>query len=274
MLDPRALLSKLEAAARRRLSAARNALYGRLGVWPVQSMTDHWIADLPIYCISLARAAERRAVMMAQVQRMGLRRFELVDAVDARDLTLPAVSRDGRYDPAACHALHGRDLTLNEIACSLSHAAVYTRIVSRGHPSALVLEDDALFHTRRLARFRLEDVPAGTDLVFFNAILDRTPPRDPIGRHLYRDTSYAGSSAAYLLTLEAARKLSAASLPVIHAADGLLGRALSVAPGQEHPFRQRGSAITLSAVIVHPEPVTNGSIERFHVSAIRTTNGP
>jgi glycosyl transferase family 25 len=213
-----AIMTKFGAVVRRGLPSLRNVVLSRLGIWPVSTLSAHWIADVPTYCISLTRATGRRRLMAAQVRAMELRHLEFVDAVDARTLSMEALRESGTYDSDTCRKYHTRDLTINEIACSLSHAAAYRLVVERGHPWALILEDDALFRTRRLSRLQRESIPQDTDIVFLNAFLDRRPPLDPIGQHLYRDTSYNGSAAAYMVSLDAARHLLAPAFPVVHAA--------------------------------------------------------
>ncbi len=265
-----AISTKLRAILRRGLPSLRNVVFARLGYWPVRSLADHWMADIPMYCINLKRDTTRRALVQRQVEKMGLRRFEFIDAVDARQLEMDEVQRDGRYDSTACLASHPRDLTLNEIACSLSHAAAYARIVSAGDPWALILEDDVLFRCGRIARLKWRDIPDGVDMVFLNAFVKPMPPRNRINGMVYADTSYHGSAAAYLISLETAKRLLQSAIPVVHAADGLLGRVLSQPPGEAHEFRQKGVSLTLKAVIVYPEAITNGSVEHYHASAIRT----
>lgn len=263
------VLTKCRAVARRGLPSLRNVVLSRFGVWPVGSLATHWLADLPIFCVSLERSNQRRRLISAQVKKMGLRRFEFLDAVDSKDLSAEELRASETYDSETCLRFHTRDLTLNEIACSLSHAEAYRRVVEHGHEWALIIEDDALFRTRRLARLQFESIPSGTDVVFLNAFLDRTTPRDPLAPQLYADTSYAGSSAAYLVSSSAAERLLEAALPVVHAADGLLGRVLSAPASGSHPFRQKGVSLTLTGVIVFPEAVTNGSTEHYHTSSIR-----
>jgi glycosyl transferase family 25 len=263
------IVTKVKAIIRRGAPSLRNVIYSRLGIWPVGSLSDHWLADLPVYCISLPRAAERRRLLSAQVEQMGLRRFSFLDAVDARALSFDELKQAGIYDSERCRQFHTRDLTLNEIACSLSHIEAYRRVLRAGDSWALIIEDDALFRTRRVARFRFESIPVETDIVFLNAFLDQTPPLDPIGPFLFRDTSYNGSAAAYMISLAAAHQLLTAALPVVHAADGLTGRALALEAGRQHPFRQRGVSISLKAAILYPEAVTNGSTEHYYRSSIR-----
>jgi len=261
---------KVRAIARRGLPTARNVLYSKLGIWPVKDLSDHWIADIPTYCISLPSATDRRRIVESQVQGMGLRKFTFVDAVIAKTLDRHRLIRDGSYDPKRCLEFHSRELTMNEIACSLSHAAVYRTIVSEGHPWALIVEDDALFNTRQLRRLSFEEIPAGHHLVFLNAFLSEYPPRDRISGRFFKDTSYHGSSAAYLVSLEAAGRLLEEAIPVVHAADGLLGRVLPHPDSESHAFRQRGVSITIEAALAYPELVVNGSTDHYYRSSIRT----
>jgi glycosyl transferase family 25 len=263
------LFIKCRAVLRRGLPSLRNAVFAKLGIWPVGSLAHHWLADLPTLCVSLPHATRRRQLIQSQVERMGLRQFDFIDAVDAAKLSFQDLIDRNVYDSEKCRRFHTRDLTLKEIACSLSHAAAYQRIVEQGYSRALVIEDDALFRTSRLARLRIDDVPPETDLLFLNAFLTDTPPKNRVGSHLFRDTSYNGSAAAYIVTQDAARRLLAEAIPVVHAADGLTGRVLALTAGESHPFRQQGVSISMSGMIVYPEAVTNGSVEHYHTTSIR-----
>jgi len=260
---------KSKAIARKGPSTLRNIVYARLGYWPVSRIDGCDIQPIPTYCVSLTRAQSRRRLMAKQAETMGLSRFRILDAVDSRNLDYERLKQDGLYDETVCRKYHPNGLSLNEIACSLSHATVYDLIVENGDPVALIVEDDALFVTRRVSRFRLADIPADFDVVFLNAFLDREPPRGHIQGMIYDDSSFAGSAAAYIVSAQGARKLRNVSRPVIHAADGLLGRSMCTLPGEEnHPFRQRGAATTITGYILYPELVINGSIGHYHLSEV------
>lgn len=263
------LLQKSKAVVRKGPSTLRNLVYSRLGVWPVDRIDGSDLQTIPTYCISLAGDTRRRRLVQDQVRGLGLERFEFVDAIDARTLDRQQLIAAGQLDDATTLKFHSRLLTINEVACSLSHGIAYRRIAERGHPVALVLEDDALFISRRARSFRLSDVPSDFDCVFLNAFLFEEPPRGHLKGMVFRDTSYSGSAAAYLLSARGAQKLAAACLPVIHAADGLLGRCLELADGQSHPFRQRGATTTIRGYIVHPDCVLNGSASYYHLSEVQ-----
>lgn len=208
--------------------------------------------------------------MLRQAVSLGLTNFSFVDAVSATKLDLHQLQQDGDYDEAAAIKLHGRPLTRGEIACSLSHGQVYERILAEGHPFALVLEDDALFISHRLQRVRLADFPIGIDVIFLNFFRSVEPPRGRISGSIFSDASYEGSSAAYIVTRSGAEKLARAYRPVVHAADGLLGRSLAHLDGVPQSFRQQGTSIEMAAYLVYPDCVLNGSDLRF----VQTTLTP
>lgn len=271
MPDVRRLISKGRAVVAKGPATLRNIVYARLGIWPVGRIEDERLRDLPVYCISLKRAGERRELMQRQADAMGLTRFEFVDAVDASALDYEQLGRDGLYDDSAARKYHGRSIKLTEIAGSLSHASVYDLIVSRGEAMALVLEDDALFLTRRVNRFRLDHLPPDADIVFLNTFCESGGPTDRLDGELYDVGAYTGSAAAYLLTQEAARKLSVAARPVVHAADGFLGRVLPLPAGaKSHAFKQVGVTTQLRGYMIYPDCILNGSVCHYFGSYIPT----
>ena len=263
------LLQKTKAVVRKGPATLRNMLYARLNIWPVGRIDGADLQKVPTYCISLTRAHGKRRLMETQARGLGLEHFEFIDAVDARTLDRAALLASGKLDDETTLKFHAGVLTINEVACSLSHGLAYARIAERGHPVALVLEDDALFMTRLVRRLRFADVPDDYDAVFLNTFLLHDPPRGHRVGPIYDDTSYNGSGAAYLLSARGAQKLAAACLPVVHAADGLLGRCLELAPGATHAFRQRGATTTLRGYIAYPDCVLNGSTSYYHVSEVQ-----
>ncbi len=254
--------------ALRRPDLVRNRLLGELNYWPVSRLTNAEVRDLPVFCISLRGSERRRSLMRRQASTLGLDRFEFIDAAEAASLEVADLMAKGDYDPVEASRIHGAPLTMVEIACSLSHGRVYRRIVEERLAHALVLEDDALFNTRNLDALRVSSLPEDHDVVFLNSFLEEEPPRGHISAQLYTDFSYAGSSAAYLVSRMGAEKLLHAMKPVIHAADGLLGRSMDQPPGEEHAFRQKGARTTIKSYIVYPHCALNGSTCNFHKTTI------
>ncbi|KMW56755.1 Beta-1,4-galactosyltransferase [Candidatus Rhodobacter oscarellae] len=93
-----------------------------------------------LYVISLATRNARRAQIAARLKELGLDAI-LIDAVDGRE-GLGDHAAD--VDRAAANAQQGRPLTDGELACALSHRAVYRDFLASDAQWAVVLEDDAL----------------------------------------------------------------------------------------------------------------------------------
>ena len=76
--------------------------------------------------------------MAEQMQRLELD-FAFVEAVDKLELTERELAL---YSEAAALWDNGRRMGRGEIACALSHATMWQRIVTDGHDEVLELEDD------------------------------------------------------------------------------------------------------------------------------------
>ncbi|MFD2236247.1 glycosyltransferase family 25 protein [Aureimonas populi] len=158
---------------------------------------------IPCRFINLDRAGERRLAMERQGRRLGLG-LERVRAVEAAEITPARAAALGRS--------WERPLSLPELACFLSHHALWERIVEEGRP-ALILEDDAVLSPRILDALAAAEALEGVDLLNFEDFGKRrfvarhgARPLGPgLSRiRLYRDKA---GSAAYLLWPSGARKL-------------------------------------------------------------------
>lgn len=251
--DIHGLLKKSRAVILKGPATARNILFSQFDYWPVRRLRNERIRQLPIYCVSLTTAVRRRQIIARQALRMELTAFTFLDAVATTHLDRAKLEREGLYDDAAANKFHGRSLTMSEIACSLSHGRAYDVIVSRGHEVTMVVEDDALFIPSRLDRVDLDVLPLGWDIVFLNAFVVNGRPRRRISGHLYHGDAYMGSSAAYLLSRNGARRLAEGYKPVIHAADGYLGDK------------------SLARLMYYPDCVLNGSVCHYYGNTVQYT---
>jgi glycosyl transferase family 25 len=223
---------------------------------------------MPYFCISLVSSTRRRQLAQRQAKEMGLERFEFFDAIVGRDLDASTLVKQGIYDDQAARRYHGRPLSLTEIAISLSHARIYDEILKRDLSEAVILEDDVLFRPRHLNQLDASAIPSDFDVFFLHAQLDQEPPRGSISRNVFRDDSYLASSVAYLVSRRGAEKLSRGAKPVVHASDGLLGRAMPWNGDLPHPFRQQGVNFQLNCYIMYPAGALNGSTCHFVGSTI------
>lgn len=96
--------------------------------------------DWPIYVINLDRAVERRAAITERMSRARLS-FERFAAIDATTLIAAQIRESVAADQIKRFK---RPLSRPEIACYLSHIAVWQKIASGDKPAAFIFEDDAV----------------------------------------------------------------------------------------------------------------------------------
>lgn len=249
-MDARWLLKKTSAVIRKGPATARNILFSRFDYWPVRKLRNEALLDTPVYCINLPSDTRRRSMIDRQLRGLGFKQFEFVDAVVVPPLDFEVLARDGIYNDAATRQFHPRSLTKNEISCSLSHGRCYDLIVSKGHERALILEDDALFMPARLDDVDISALPADWDVLSLSSFLKDKPPRHRVAGRIFHGDAYWGSAAAYIVSAKGVKLLAAGYKPVVHAADGYLGRD------------------DLKLFMCYPDSVLNGSVCYFYNTAI------
>lgn len=169
------------------------------------------------YVINLARSADRRAHIVAELRKAKLD-YEIVDGVDGVELDLDDQTT---IDPA----LFTRSMWPAGMAgCALSHLRIYRKMIADGLETALVLEDDVALpgDLDGLADALAEHL-AGAELVLLNydskdsCKMSREGAIDlPGARRLVLpiDVRQPASSAGYVITREAAKRMSESVLPV------------------------------------------------------------
>jgi glycosyl transferase family 25 len=192
------------------------------------------------YVINLARSADRRADIVAQLEKIGMD-YELVTAVDGQELDLHDTAT---IDPAFLKVEH----SAGAAGCALSHLNVYAKMVADGLDRAVVLEDDVVVPAdlASVAAAVAEQL-TGAEIALLS--FDNPEPirmstegavRLPAERLLALpiDISQPRSSAAYVITREACERLVKTVTPVRVLADawwhfyreGALDRVRCVAP--------------------------------------------
>lgn len=245
------LLKKARALVVKGPAIARNIVFSQFDYWPTRRLRNEAIRNLPIYCVSMTTATRRRRIVERQVAQMGVASFEFVDAIAGFNLDLSELALQGLYDDAAARRFHNRSLTPSEIACSLSHGRAYEIIGASGHEVSIVVEDDTLFIPSRMDRLDLGAFPPGWDIVFLNSFIENGPPRRRISGSLYYGDAYTGSAAAYLVSRKGARRLADGYKPVVHAADGYVGRT------------------DVTRLMVYPDCVLNGSVCHYYTNTVQ-----
>jgi hypothetical protein len=177
------------------------------------------VQKIPIFVVSLARAADRRAAMTRHLGELGLS-FEITEAVDGRALS-----------PAELASMTVPKLPLSpgDIGCYLSHINIYRRMVAQDIPIAMVMEDDAALNPAFAPVLRDGIRQPDFDICFVDSwfvglkgriYYDRADWLE-IGHGFtaYRFAPPPHGTQAYLITLETARHRVAVALPITQSID-------------------------------------------------------
>ena len=195
------------------------------------------------FLINLDRHPERLAVAQTRLSQMGVEAVRM-PAVDGSTLS-PAARRAA---VSRFHALlaRGRLYTPGQIGCTLSHHAVYRRMIAENIPTALVFEDDVLlspgFPAALSAAETLLDVYRRQVFLFSDGT------QTPLSYEGYAFTRARDGdcSESYLITLPAARELLRVNSPMVVTLDSWtrfaarghieLYRATPATATQDHTF--------------------------------------
>lgn len=174
---------------------------------------------IPVYVISLARAADRRAAVCQHLAAHNIQ-YTLIDAVDGSKLS-PAEIQEKVAPGISIHA--------GAIGCYLSHLGVYQDMVDKGLTLALVLEDDARISRRAADMLRTPVTEPDFDYCFLDCddhddqgpIFYDPATRQPLGGGLWAYALSGGPHTlhAYLMTGRAARQRVAHGLPITRPID-------------------------------------------------------
>jgi glycosyl transferase, family 25 len=185
---------------------------------PVEERSGTPAQTIPIFVISLARAADRRAAIERHLRALGLE-FECVDAVDGQALSADVLTK----------VTGPEKIPIGQVACSLSHLSVYERIVSQGIPVACVLEDDGRLLPPAVELLRKGCSGSDFDVCFLDCAdrnhrgvvcFDRDSRTElAAGIHTYRLSDGPFNLHAYLISLSGARKRAGQIIPVREAID-------------------------------------------------------
>ncbi|WKT93334.1 glycosyltransferase family 25 protein [Brucella anthropi] len=166
---------------------------------------DH---SVPVYVINLARSRDRwdRLKSNADALSIELRRVEAVEG----KLLSPEELTD--FDDGAFRRWHGKVALPAEIGCYFSHIRALEMVADGAEPFAVIVEDDIVLPSTFNASVNQLTHVLGWDVIkLVNHRLSAFRPflqvndEITVGRSLHGPM---GSAAAYLVTRQAARKLS------------------------------------------------------------------
>jgi glycosyl transferase family 25 len=169
---------------------------------------------IPVFVINLDRSADRLLHVRESAEKLGVE-LTRVRAVDGAQLT-PAQS--SKVDRAFFERNHGKQVLPAEIGCYLSHLDALEAIAHSAETHAVIIEDDVRFQPDFLVFLRDLIALDGWDAVKLvnhrtRAFVAHAKVNDSyrIGRCAHGP---CGSSAAYVVTRQGARRLLAALSPM------------------------------------------------------------
>jgi len=129
-----------------------------------------------IYILTLKRAKDRQDRVEKELAGLD---YEFFYGVDKHHLDIKRVTEDGIYDDSGHKALKRthRSMNIGEIACALSHRAIYQDVIDQGHRRALILEDDVRPNPNFSAHFRqaLSTLPEDWELLMLGYYSEKYP---------------------------------------------------------------------------------------------------
>lgn len=188
--------------------------------------------NLTIFIINLSDHIERKEHMQRLCDVFGLRPV-FIEAVDGRLLSNESI--EGVYDKRKSIDYSGRELSLGEIGCGLSHQQIYQRIVDENIELALILEDDVDFNEYLLSTLNeTMRFPVDWELVLFGhhgGFSREATTRGSVWYQLFLNKSYklmrpaelVNGTYGYLINLQSARKLLSMTAPLFMPIDHYTG---------------------------------------------------
>lgn len=124
-----------------------------------------------IYVLSLKRSHERHEMMKNTLHGLD---FDFFFGVDGKNIDTEEIVKKGIYQPSLTKLIKKRqgeivqNLTLSQIACSLSHTNILQDIVENGYKNALILEDDIIINGENVEQLEnaLLELPDNWDLLY------------------------------------------------------------------------------------------------------------
>ncbi|HMJ48742.1 MAG TPA: glycosyltransferase family 25 protein [Ferruginibacter sp.] len=205
-----------------------------------------------ILVVSVPRFTDRHERVMQRLQGIN---FEFFWGADKNSIDFEKAKQDGTYDEAMTKKLQrmNKALSPGELACSLSHRYVYEAMIQNNWHKVLVLEDDVWPLMDNLSELptALNELHSNWDLVYLGylrheaitfgllfkqfvyrigsalgmmkwntTMVSHLLPK-PYSPHL-KKAGFHDCTHAYAISLNAAKKMSAAQNPVVYRADDLL----------------------------------------------------
>lgn len=170
--------------------------------------------DIPVYILNLDRSKERYERISQSAEKVGLN-YKRVSAIDGSKID---IFHTPEIDVKRFRRRHGKDILPGEAGCYLSHLRALSAVVNGDAPYAVIAEDDVGFNKNFMTVINELAQIEGWDIIklanhryrLFHRYMD-VSDKVSIGRFLHGPS---GSSAAYMVTKEGAKKLIAKLTPM------------------------------------------------------------
>lgn len=124
-----------------------------------------------VYVLSLKRSVERQEMVKKTLKGLD---FDFFWGVDGKDLNFDIMIQEGSYHPSLAKLFKkskGEDvknLSLPQIACSMSHNNILKEVVKKGFKNALIFEDDIILRGNEIDKIgaALYELPSDWDLLY------------------------------------------------------------------------------------------------------------
>lgn len=180
---------------------------------------------MKIFVINLKRASDRKKNFLQNWQPFA-KEITFFEAIDGNNLSEKELSDKALHYPSL-------KLTKGEIACALSHLAIYEKIVAEKIPMALILEDDAIlnneFNAQQVSSLLLKIETLQSELPKNSVLFLQNGPKSFLGENSFslqlteslclKEAESVWLSHAYIITLSAAKKLTRFLTPIRYEAD-------------------------------------------------------
>jgi GR25 family glycosyltransferase involved in LPS biosynthesis len=185
-----------------------------------------------IFVINLPRSFKRRALMLYQMGKMGIKNFQLVEAVNGSTLDLEKMKAAGTLQWDDWNL---RDLTSGEVGCYLSHVKVWKMMIDQGWNRILICEDDIAWRpdANDIADKFMSEVPDDWDIIHFHSHIrvgsgiSYDLGRKMLSAHVWKGYKEGRSSACYALTARGVNFLLEIAFPVRYTLDGVINKITS-----------------------------------------------
>ncbi len=206
--------------------------------------------SIPIFVINLSKSVNRKNHIINMFKPLDIN-YQFFEAVDGTQLTQQKIAEI--YDQKMAKKLRGRDLTLGELGCSLSHLGIYKKMLSENMEKVIILEDDACIGKNFVKIIKqINYFPNDWELVLLGYVIPKHNCKiaqfkmnNVPNYYLYKSISHFSAAHGYIINQNGAKKILKVNRKIYSPIDHFTG-----------------NYKTVNFYVVHPE-VIHANLPRF-----------